>query len=247
MKRGAIDLLALGFFVLITILVPVTVKLVQQSQETRTKAYVPCDPGDCPNGCNRDGSCKEPSPSLPPPDNNPPPNNPPPNNNPPAAVLCTDADCPMGGTSCRQDGGTCSGTKPNCSCVYPSPTPTPTPTPVQSTTYLNCGAGSCGASPGEGWLCVANYQQGQCTWQQPPGNWQNWKCVGGGNCDQCGVGNNGWSWWGDGCKDWCANHANEPNCQRAAGGVSGPLVTCGNNLNTCSRPGPDILDTHSTS
>lgn len=54
-------------------------------------------------------------------------------------TTCGSGDCNSGSFNCEQDGGTCGGTKPNCSCNYPEPTPTPvgtnenpTPTPTET-------------------------------------------------------------------------------------------------------------------
>ncbi|MDO8515055.1 MAG: hypothetical protein Q7S14_01020, partial [bacterium] len=59
MKRGAINFLVLAIFAFITVLVPVTVKLVQQKQETRSKAEWICDRPDSSECMNNGGSLSE--------------------------------------------------------------------------------------------------------------------------------------------------------------------------------------------
>ncbi|MDO8515407.1 MAG: hypothetical protein Q7S14_02820, partial [bacterium] len=53
-KKGAIDLIALGIFIALTVLIPATVKLVQQRQETRTKAEWDCS-GPTTSECMNNG------------------------------------------------------------------------------------------------------------------------------------------------------------------------------------------------
>src|SRR3989344_6452861 len=312
-KRGAIDLVALGVFLVLTVIIPATVKLASERQEVRTRAA--CDPRECfvssdcssgascqlgccvggggfycgdgsCNGSENNGNCPEDCAPPPPPegcyvsqcqgsscvqgiwssncsggncssdsDCSAPPPHPPPPSEP-----CSSFDCDSPGFSCSQDGGACLGAKPNCSCTYPQvvcgdgqcqpsesnsncPADCPVnppppcnhdctnfcgerlnacgevcnnPCPPNPPTGTSCTPGECGVSPGAGWNCLPNPQQGHCTWQQLPGDASTWKCAGGGNCDKCGQ----YGWWDQGCFSWCETHS----CNK----TSGPLTPCGN-------------------